>query len=247
MAPSNKLTLGSVREALIKQEDSIIFSLIERAKFPYNSPAYDSSLLGNGVSIAEFYIRETESLQAKVGLYQKPENVPFFPKDLRSSLVGSNDSQVLYLTSSPVSVNEEIWKFYFNELLPLFTENGDDGNYAETVASDLACLQAISRRIHYGKYVAEVKFVDAPNDYSPLIQAKDRDALMKLLTFAAVEEAVKKRVEKKTRVFSQNVTLDERNIEKYKVDPVIVSSLYDKWVMPLTKLVEVEYLLLRLD
>lgn len=33
-------------------------------------------------------------------------------------------------------------------------------------------VQAISRRIHYGKFVAEVKFRDAPQDYEPLIRAK---------------------------------------------------------------------------
>jgi len=69
-------------------------------------------------------------------------------------------------------VNDAIWKMYFDELLPLFTVDGDDGSYAETVALDFACLQVLSRRIHIGKYVAEVKFQDAPQDYSPLIQAK---------------------------------------------------------------------------
>lgn len=33
---------------------------------------------------------------------------------------------------------------YFNDLLPLFTVEGDDGNYASTVALDLVCLQASS-------------------------------------------------------------------------------------------------------
>lgn len=72
---------------------------------------------------------------------------------------------------------------------------------------------------------------------------------MDFLTFVAVEEAVKKRVEKKARSFSQNVSLDENDSDKtmYKIDPSVVSHLYDKWVMPLTKLVEVEYLLLRLS
>ncbi|KAJ3708050.1 hypothetical protein LUZ61_011755 [Rhynchospora tenuis] len=247
---ANKFTLDSVRDALIREEDSIVFSLIERARFPYNAPAYDSSFLGNGFSIAEFYVRGTESLQAKIGRYQKPEDVPFFPNDLPSPLPPTKNSQeLLYPASSSVSVNEAIWKFYFTELLPLFTTKGDDGNYASTVASDFVCLQAISRRIHYGKYVAEVKFTDAPQDYSPAISSKDRDRLMNLLTFVAVEEAVKKRVEKKARLFSQNVTLDENDSGKtqYKINPLVVSHLYDKWVMPLTKLVEVEYLLLRLS
>ncbi|KAK7317938.1 hypothetical protein RJT34_02581 [Clitoria ternatea] len=48
----------------------------------------------------------------------------------------------------------------------------DDGNYAQTAASDLSLLQAISRRIHYGKFVAEVKFMDSSQDYDPLIRAK---------------------------------------------------------------------------
>ncbi|KAF3329601.1 chorismate mutase 2-like protein [Carex littledalei] len=247
---ANKLTLDSVRDALIREEDSIVFSLIERARFPYNAPAYDSSFLGNGLSIAEFYVRESESLQAKVGRYQKPEDVPFFPKDLPRPFPPTKDSQsLLYPASASVSVNEAIWKFYFTELLPLFTEKGDDGNYASSVASDFVCLQAISRRIHYGKYVAEAKFTDAPQDYSTAISSEDRDRLMNLLTFVAVEEAVKKRVEKKARLFSQNVTLDENDSDqtKYKINPSVVSHLYDKWVMPLTKVVEVEYLLLRLS
>lgn len=152
-------------------------------------------------------------------------------------------------------MNDAIWKMYFNELLPLFTADGDDGNYAETVALDFACLQALSRRIHCGKYVAEVKFKDAPQDYSPPIRAKDNNALMNLLTFTAVEEKVKKRVEKKARIFGQNVTLEDSVGKPHgdtcdshcKVDPKVLSKLYDIWVMPLTKDVEVEYLLRRLN
>lgn len=154
-----------------------------------------------------------------------------------------------------VTVNDAIWKMYFDELLPLFTVDGDDGSYAETVALDFACLQVLSRRVHIGKYVAEVKFKDAPHDYSPLIQAKDSNSLMDLLTFKAVEEKVKKRVEKKARTFGQNVTLEDNagkqevtaGDSECKVDPKVLSKLYDQWVMPLTKDVEVEYLLRRLD
>jgi chorismate mutase len=78
---------------------------------------------------------------------------------------------------------------------------------------------------------------------------QDRDALMKLLTFASVEEAVKKRVAKKAMVFGQEVTLNttDGSNGKYKVDPSVLSRLYAEWVMPLTKLVQVEYLLRRLD
>lgn len=82
---------------------------------------------------------------------------------------------------------------------------------------------------------------------------QDRDALMKLLTFEKVEEMVKKRVEKKTKVFGQEVSVSENEYDNnddstYKVDPSIVSLLlYQEHVMPLTKHVQVEYLLRRLD
>jgi hypothetical protein len=35
---------------------------------------------------------------------------------------------------------------------------GDDGNYGSAATLDVLCLQALSKRIHYGKFVAEAKF-----------------------------------------------------------------------------------------
>lgn len=72
---------------------------------------------------------------------------------------------------------------------------------------------------------------------------------MKLLTFESVEEMVKRRVEKKARVFAQEVCLTDNDEKKvnYKIDPSVLPHMYEEWIMPLTKLVEVEYLLRRLD
>jgi len=250
---ANALTLDSVRESLIRQEDTIVFGLIERARFPINSPTYSASyasIPGFTGSLAQFVAHETEAPQAKAGRFTSPEEHPFFPKDLPASVVPSqNHSEVLHPSAASININTQIWDFYFDKLLALFAAPGDDGNYAATAASDLVCLQALSRRIHYGKFVAEVKFKESPKEYEPAIRAKDRDALMKLLTFASVEEAVKKRVAKKAMVFGQEVTLNttDGSNGKYKVDPSVLSRLYAEWVMPLTKLVQVEYLLRRLD
>lgn len=63
---SKELTLDSVRDSLIRQEDSIVFALIERARFPLNPKAYEPSERLGGVSFAEFFVREAEALQAKV-------------------------------------------------------------------------------------------------------------------------------------------------------------------------------------
>lgn len=64
----NEYTLSSVREALIRQEDTIIFGLIERAKFPANSPTYDKAYASSFDSLVEFVVKNTESIQAKVML-----------------------------------------------------------------------------------------------------------------------------------------------------------------------------------
>ncbi|GAV84305.1 hypothetical protein CFOL_v3_27749, partial [Cephalotus follicularis] len=246
-------TLQSARDSLIRQEDSIIISLIERAKFPINSPLYDQSwalIPGFSGSLLHFIVRETEAIQSKAGRYENPEENPFFPENIPPSLVPPyNNPPVLHPAATSININKAIWDMYFDKLLPLFVAEGDDGNYASTASSDLNCLQALSRRIHYGKFVAEVKFKDAPQEYEPAIRSQDRDALMKLLTFESIEEMVRKRVEKKAMVFGQELSLDNttHNRGVHKVDPSVVSRLYVDWIMPLTKQVQVEYLLRRLD
>jgi chorismate mutase len=72
------LSLDTVREFLTREEDAIVFSLIERAKYPLNRPAYDAIHLGDGdsagppvgrrlnASFAELFIRESEAVQSKV-------------------------------------------------------------------------------------------------------------------------------------------------------------------------------------
>jgi chorismate mutase len=254
-AGEDVFTLASVRTALVRLEDTIVFSLIERAKFLNNSQLYDSDSNSNSnwgfCSLFEFIIKETEAIQAKAGRYVNQEENPFFPDNLPPSLIPSHSyTEFLYPAAASDNINNTILDMYLKKLLPLFVVDGDDGNYAETASIDLVCLQALSRRIHYGKFVAEVKFRSAPQDYEPLIRAKDRDGLMKLLTFPIQEEVVSFRVREKAMVFGQDVAaVGENNAGggTYKVEPSVVSRLYTDWVMPLTKEVEVEYLLKRLD
>ncbi|QCD99226.1 chorismate mutase [Vigna unguiculata] len=252
-AEENVYTLASLREHLIRQEDTIIYGLIERAKFPSNSNTYDdkyAQIPGFSGSLVEFVVKNAEDVQAKAGRYTNPKEHPFFPENLPPSNVPSYPfSQFLHPGPASININKSIWKMYFQDLLPLLATSGDDGNYAQTAAADLSLLQAISSRIHYGKFVAEVKFRDAPQDYEPLIRAKDREGVMKLLTFTDVEETVRKRVEKKATVFGQEVSLDSDNDGngKRKFDPTVASRLYKNWMIPLTKEIEVEYLLRRLD
>jgi len=50
--------------------------------------------------------------------------------------------------------------------------------------------QALSKRVHYGKFVAEAKFLAQREEYSDLIRRQDSGAIMGLLTNKAVEQQV---------------------------------------------------------
>ncbi|EEF29485.1 chorismate mutase 1, chloroplastic [Ricinus communis] len=252
---SENLTLENIRRSLIRQEDSIIFSLLERSQYCYNADTYDPDAFamdGFHGSLVEFMLRETEKLHAQVGRYKSPDELPFFPDDLPEPLLPPLQyPQVLHPLADSININNKVWDMYFRDLLPRLVKDGSDGNSGSTAVCDAICLQVLSKRIHYGKFVAEAKFRNSPDAYEAAIRAQDRYRLMELLTYTKVEEAIKKRVEIKTKTFGQEVTAiceeDEITEPAYKIDTTLVADLYGDWIMPLTKEVQVEYLLRRLD
>ncbi|XP_039005548.1 chorismate mutase 1, chloroplastic-like [Hibiscus syriacus] len=126
--------------------------------------------------------------------------------------------------------------FNFTNIIPRLAKEGDDGNCGSTAVCDTMCLQALSKRIHYGKFVSECKFRTSPDAYQAAIREQDRDLLMKLLTFPSVEESIKKRVETKTRTYGQVMQGDDicKNDSDpvYKINPSLVADLYGDWIMP---------------
>ncbi|CAA0384083.1 unnamed protein product [Arabidopsis thaliana] len=258
---SESLTLEGIRNSLIRQEDSIIFGLLERAKYCYNADTYDPTAFdmdGFNGSLVEYMVKGTEKLHAKVGRFKSPDEHPFFPDDLPEPMLPPLQyPKVLHFAADSININKKIWNMYFRDLVPRLVKKGDDGNYGSTAVCDAICLQCLSKRIHYGKFVAEAKFQASPEAYESAIKAQDKDALMDMLTFPTVEDAIKKRVEMKTRTYGQEVKvgMEEKEEEEeegneshvYKISPILVGDLYGDWIMPLTKEVQVEYLLRRLD
>ncbi|MBA0652516.1 hypothetical protein Goklo_019772 [Gossypium klotzschianum] len=251
---SENLTLEAVRYSLIRQEDSIIFSLLERAQYCYNGDTYDPEAFamdGFHGSLVEYILRGTEKLHAKVGRYKSPDEHPFFPDELPDPLLPPLQyPQVLHPIADSININPKVWQMYFRNLIPRLVKEGDDGNCGSTALCDTMCLQALSKRIHYGKFVAECKYQASPDAYKAAIREQDRDWLMKLLTYPLVEESITKRVEMKAKTYGQVVSdnINKRDGDPvYKINPSLVADLYGDWIMPLTKEVQVEYLLRRLD
>ena len=172
MASDSKLELSSIRAALIRQEDTIIFALIERAQFGHNSacyepdaPAYQElvsvSTTTRAMSFLDYMLCETERLHARVRRYTSPDEYPFFPGQLPPPELKLLDFPAL-LHPSCVNLNERIKALYTQRVLPDMCAVGDDEQHGSSVVADVAVLQAISKRVHYGLFVAESKFLANP-------------------------------------------------------------------------------------
>ena len=98
--------------------------------------------------------------------------------------------QVLAPGASAININDRIMTLYLEHILPNITQPGDDNNYGSSVTHDVWALQALSKRIHFGKFVAEAKFLAERDLYTALIRARDADGIMERITDAAVEHKV---------------------------------------------------------
>ncbi|KAG8752509.1 chorismate mutase aro7 [Ceratobasidium sp. 428] len=173
MSPVDPLSLNRIRSNLIRLEDTIIFSLIERAQFALNPRIYERDCFDElramkwRGSWLEWFMKETETF--------------------------------------------------------------------------------------HGKFVSESKFRAHPADFIPHILNPNPDALLKLITKPEVEAALLERVKRKASIYGQELSpggepvLNTMGAARSKIDVEGVRDLYETWIIPLTKEVEVEYLLHRLD
>ena len=149
-------------------------------------------------------------------------------------------------------MNEQIKKEYIEQILPAVCsyagrpERADkQENYGSSATSDVNCLQALSRRIHFGKLVAESKFRSETERFTKLIKAEDRAGIDAAISNAAVEAQVLERLRLKAKTYGTDPSTGAEGPVKINVDAVV--SMYKDHVIPLTKIVEVEYLMQRLD
>ncbi|KAF9923914.1 chorismate mutase aro7 [Linnemannia zychae] len=264
------LSLSKLRDVLIRLEDTIIFALIERAQFALNECTYKPGVYkydnGSSSSFLEYFLHEMEKVHARVRRYTSPDEYPF-TSPLPEPILPTLDFPPT-LHPNNINVNKEIMERYLQDFVPKICPPGDDLNYGSSATRDTECLQALSKRIHYGKFIAESKFMDPAQQktYIRLIQNKDRDGIMELLTNRTVEAALLRRLRRKALIYGSDITESgeiatkadpegstHRNedigaVDKSrKIQANVVVDLYERFVIPLTKEVEVEYLLQRLD
>jgi len=243
-AMNEQLLLCNVRSVLIRLEETIIFALIERAQFAANPIVYRPDAVGHvtgGESLVGFLLRETERIHAKMRRYTSPDENPFF-SDLPEPILPPLYYRENPLRPNAVNINAVIRQTYESDIVPYICRAGDDGQYGSSAVCDVACLQALSKRIHYGKFVAESKYQAHPDVYQRLIGDRDTVGITNQITEAVTEAKVLERVRLKAETYGQDIGGDAMQMN---IDAARVVDVYARWIIPLTKRVELEYLLAR--
>jgi chorismate mutase len=239
--PDDQLSLSSIRNALTRLEETILFGLIERAQFWRNEIIYVKGGVGKeleGESLVGFLLHESERSHAKVRRYTSPDEHSFFhdlPKPILPALEYKNP-----LHPNEININDRIRRVYETEIVPFICPSGDDHQWGSSAVNDVNLLQAISKRVHYGKFVAETKYREQPARFDPLINECDGRGLLAAITDEAVELKVLDRVFRKAQTYGQEL---EAGPGQYKVDPEAVRAIYARWIIPMNKDVQVQYLL----
>ncbi|KAF1944391.1 chorismate mutase [Clathrospora elynae] len=244
---SKALDLANIRFQLIRLEDTITFHLIERVQFPLNATIYVPGGVDIGecnTSLFDWMLREQERLQSLVRRYQSPDEYPFFPEVLQEPILKPlNYPQILH--PNHVNVNAQLRDCYIKHILPAAcTHSESQENYGSSATCDVMTIQSLSRRIHFGKFVAEAKFQQETERFVKLIKEEDRQGIDEAITNAAVERKVLERLRLKAKTYGTDPDLGANGSSKVNADAVV--AMYKDWVIPLTKEVEVEYLMQRL-
>jgi len=240
------LQLDDLRENLVRQEETIIFSMVERAQFAKNEVIYDPKKLpvpGFDGCFSQYLLFELEKVYSKVRRYTSPDEHPFSKDLLQPTLLELLQYPKTIIVNN-VNINDRIWQTYLERIIPGICTETDDSNYGSSATCDVMCLQALSKRIHYGKFVAEAKFQENPEKYTQLIRAGDTQGIWDELTNLKVEKLLLRRVFNKAKAYVQDITCDG-TLESYKVQPEMLVNLYRDIIIPFTKDVEVEYLMVR--
>lgn len=228
--PVHKMKLDEIRNELRSCENSIIFAILERNRWKHNEKAY--RWIGGTTPLFESLLLSVEGSHAKAGRYSCPEEHPF--TIVSSPPVPHPPYQLEFFLEenhTTINHNTRIRELYFRDILPHITEEGHCENQGSAVTADIHLLQAISRRIHLGKVVAESKYRDHPDVYNKL----DTDEnIMHHITNNVVETSILDRIRDKTARFDETKALVEA-----------IVAVFRDIIIPETKQVQIQYIRLK--
>ncbi|KAK0553757.1 chorismate mutase aro7 [Tilletia horrida] len=260
--PAAYTNLTAIRNVLEQMENYILFALLERSQYPLDPSLYTKPVPSQYVdlvgskkrhgSVLDWYLDQDEASLARTGQWDLPAQTPFTDrKHLPKSAIASPPKYptVLHGAGANFDVNAALLQTYINQTLPSLQlvqvargRKSVNPALGPTLSADASLLHALSSRTLIGRYVAESKFESNTSLYTDYIRHRDLAALTTLITNKTVEDQNVARVRTKMAVFSTGGNAEQ-------ADQILVDaagSLYKDVLIPLTKQVEIGYLLGRL-
>lgn len=213
-------------------------------QFPLNPTIYNPTGITipnepTPISLLDWMLREQERLQSLVRRYQAPDEYPFFPTVLQTPVL----APIAYpkvLHPNDVNVNSDLKDCYIAHILPAACakfgreERGEaQENFGSAATCDVLCLQALSRRVHFGKFVAESKFRTETDKFVKMIKAGDREGIDEAITNKAVEAKVLERLRLKAKTYGTDPSIGaEQQGGEGKIDVEAVVAMYKVYWCP---------------
>jgi chorismate mutase len=212
MAPTKTVPLPALREILANMEDPILRAVSYRIDLPVNDGLYAGKAPPLGLSLFEIKLYGREWQRAVAGDYargERPLSRFWLPRVKRSF---PNLTALIRLA-------------YVGILCEICPAGDNPGTYAEAFKRDLDALWFLSDRIHeagtsVGRTKLEAATPERLAEYQTVIQNRDVEGLIRLLTDKHQESAVIERVRAKA--------------PDSKLHPDIAEHLFRKLVFPLT-------------
>ena len=172
-------------------------------------------------------LQQTERTHSLVRRYESPDEHPFFPHVLEKPFLQPLEYPEI-LHPNNINVNDRIMADYINKILPTacpYSDRVDRGerreNYGSAATCDVSCLQALSRRVHFGKFVAESKFQAETERFVQFIRNEDRAGIEAAITNAVVEAKVLERLKLKAKMYGTDPSMSQEGQGKINVDAVV--------------------------
>lgn len=109
------------------------------------------------------------SYRRDINIFMKQDEHPFYGEKLVPPIIPLLKFPVV-IKPNTININNQIKSIYLNKMIPSICAEGDDNQYGSSVNMDINALQAISKRVHYGKFIAEAKFQAEPEIYGERIR-----------------------------------------------------------------------------
>jgi len=139
----------------------------------------------------------------------------------------------LFGTASTIAGRAHILRpLYVNALLPVLSAPGSDEDCRKCIAADANCMNALVQRLNLSVHVAALKLEEIPESLRIPLQNRDPAAMEEAITNHAVEADVITRILDMSREQHAAGTLPQK-----------ITRLYETWIIPLSRKIQVHDLL----